>query len=180
MDSLGSDTICSGNLDPGATSAFPGTAAPTVQTGVCRNGRTTGGNTCGGEFTKPHLLNRPLQSASTVAIPVTTTSTVPIQLARMGKFSGNSGDCCSFSIQCQLHFELQTQMFQMEQAKIAYLIFHRQVKWARKSATCEWYSRFSSLHPNFPKFLFWSRGSLLTRLLRPGTSDLDYTIEFYM
>lgn len=95
---------------------------------------------------------------SSPSTPNTTVSTVPVQLARPERFSGDSGDCRSFLTQCELHFELQTQMFQSEPAKIASLISHltsraevwATAEWARRSPTCESYSHFSQT-PNLSK-----------------------------
>lgn len=108
---------------------------------------------------------------------------MPVQLARPERFSGDSGDCCSFLTQCELHFELQAQMLQSERAKIAYLISHLtgiaeawvMVEWARRSL-------FSFREVFTQIFQIFSPGhktahSLLS-LCQGHRSVLDYTIEF--
>lgn len=68
----------------------------------------------------------PAPQNATVTSPVSTlvtTSSMPIQLARPDKFSG---DCCPFLMHFDLHFELQVQMFPTEWAEIADLTSNRQ------------------------------------------------------
>lgn len=122
---------------------------------------------------------------SPVSTPVITTSSMPIQLARPDKFSG---DCCPFLMQCELHFELQAQMFPTERAKIAYLISHLTgraeawvtAEWTRRTMICVSFSDFSRAFTQiFQSFSPGREAARSLMSLRQGRrSVLDYAIEF--
>lgn len=89
-------------------------------------------------------------SVTPMSMPVSASS---IQLARPEKSSGESGDCWVFLTHCELHFELQADLFINERAKIAFLISHltgkvdvwARVEWARRSHICESFATFSQM-----------------------------------
>ena len=74
-----------------------------------------------------------------VLLPTIAPPALPPRLSRPERFSGNSGDCRSFLVQCGLHFELNAPSFQTEHSKVAYVITYlsgRAEKWARNSHVC--------------------------------------------
>lgn len=116
-------------------------------------------------------------SEPTETVPTATIPLIPTQLATPEKFSGTSGDCRPFLIQCELNFELQAATFQSERSKIAYLTSHLTGKgeawataeWSRKSPLCESFCTFfTSLHTKFSNSFSWSRGSLVPDLFLSG------------
>ena len=60
-----------------------------------------------------------------------------LRLAPPEKFSGDSGDCRTFLVQCDLHFRHNPAAFESDQAKVAFMVSHltgRAAAWA----TAEW------------------------------------------
>ncbi|CAK6963407.1 hypothetical protein L3Q82_001622 [Scomber scombrus] len=77
------------------------------------------------------------------AAPTGPVAPISLRLAPPEKFSGNSGDCRTFLVQCDLHFKLNPAAFESDQAKVAFIVSHltgRAAAWA----TAEW-SRDSNI-----------------------------------
>ena len=70
------------------------------------------------------------------------------------KFSGESGECRAFLVDCKMHYELQPSVFPTDRAKVAFMISHLTGR-ARAWATAE-----------------WSRGSLICESIRDFTEAL--------
>jgi len=66
------------------------------------------------------------------------------RLASPEKFSGDSGDCRPFLVQCDLHYQHQPSAFPTDQSRIAFMITHltgraatwATAEWARDSPLC--------------------------------------------
>ncbi|KAI3354261.1 hypothetical protein L3Q82_018792 [Scortum barcoo] len=61
----------------------------------------------------------------------------PVRLAPPEKFSGESGECRPFLVQCDLHFKNDPAAFSSEQAQVVFMVSHlmgRAAAWA----TAEW------------------------------------------
>ncbi|KAI3366647.1 hypothetical protein L3Q82_009326 [Scortum barcoo] len=65
------------------------------------------------------LHSRPAPSAATSAPPP-----CPVRLAPPEKFSGESGECRPFLVQCDLHFKNDPAAFSSEQARVAFMVSH--------------------------------------------------------
>ncbi|KAI3361559.1 hypothetical protein L3Q82_013701 [Scortum barcoo] len=61
----------------------------------------------------------------------------PVHLAPPEKFSGESGECRPFLVQCDLHFKNDPATFASEQAQVAFMVSHLTGK-AAAWATAEW------------------------------------------
>lgn len=64
-------------------------------------------------------------------------ASVPIHLSKPANFSGDSGDCTAFLIQCGLHFKLQAAAIPSDRARVAYLVSHLTGR-AEAQATTDW------------------------------------------
>lgn len=115
-------------------------------------------------------------------------SPVPLRLASPEKYSGESGNCRTFLVQCDLHYKLNPAAFVSDEAKIAFMVSHltgRAAAWA----TAEW-SRDSSICRSFTAFKdtmsrifdLTSPAAEATRVLMQLKQHprpvLDYAIEF--
>uniref|UniRef100_A0A8C2FFA1 Retrotransposon gag domain-containing protein n=1 Tax=Cyprinus carpio TaxID=7962 RepID=A0A8C2FFA1_CYPCA len=104
------------------------------------------------------------------------------------KYSGESGDCAAFLMQCELQFEMQLLSFPSERAKVGYvlsLLVGRartwgSAEWKRRTECCDSFERFSremrrvfdpvkSEHKTLNNLLSLSQGN------RPV---IDYIIDF--
>ena len=90
----------------------------------------------------PRAVLNPAPAAAAAAVvlptaPSTAPSTASPRLSRPEKFSGDSGDCRPFLVQCGLQFEVNAPSFQTERAKVAYIMSHLSGR-AEKWATAEW------------------------------------------
>ena len=79
----------------------------------------------------------PKGSEAAAEPPAPTVGLRCLQLSSPEHFSGESGDCCPFISQCELHFEFNASAFSSDQAKIAFIISHLTGR-ARSWATAEW------------------------------------------
>uniref|UniRef100_A0AAQ4PPB8 ribonuclease H n=1 Tax=Gasterosteus aculeatus aculeatus TaxID=481459 RepID=A0AAQ4PPB8_GASAC len=79
----------------------------------------------------------PITVPAPASLPAASPPVVPPRLARPERFSGDSGDCRPFLVQCGLHFELNAPSFQTERSKVAYVISHLSGR-AERWATAEW------------------------------------------
>lgn len=121
-------------------------------------------------------------------MPVATSPALPIQLARLEKFSGDSEYCRFFLSQCELHFELQAEMFQTACSKIAYLISHltgraetwATAEWIKRSSICESYPRFWQIFSKIFQTASpgWEAAHSLMSLHQGHHSVTDYAIKF--
>lgn len=101
------------------------------------------------QLTQPRLVTSSAAEAS-IPAPVPVSVPAPIQLARPEKFYGDTGDCWPFLVQCEMHFELQTQQFSTEQAKVAYIISLLtgraeawvMAEWSKNAGICDSFSAF--------------------------------------
>ncbi|KAK5897509.1 hypothetical protein CesoFtcFv8_010566 [Champsocephalus esox] len=111
-------------------------------------------------------------------------SPVPPRLASPEKYSGESGHCRTFLVQCDLHYKLNPAAFVSDEAKIAFMVSHltgRAAAWA----TAEW-SRDSSICGSFTAFkdtmsrifVLTSPAGVLMQLKQHPRPVLDYAIEF--
>ncbi|KAI3364685.1 hypothetical protein L3Q82_011465, partial [Scortum barcoo] len=93
-------------------------------------------------------LVTPKPVASPVAQPTTPpslppASSLPLRLAAPEKFSGDSGDCRTFLVQCDLHFKNDPGSFVSSQVKVTFMISHlsdraaawAMVEWARRATS---------------------------------------------
>lgn len=93
--------------------------------------------------TPPRAAGFPVAQPTTTP-PVATPPSAPPRLAAPDKYSGDSGDCRSFLVQCDLHFKHYPGAYQSEQAKVAFMISHltgraaawATAEWARESVIC--------------------------------------------
>ncbi|KAI3375832.1 hypothetical protein L3Q82_004105 [Scortum barcoo] len=65
-------------------------------------------------------------------------SSAPVRLASPPKFSGESGECRPFLIQCDLHFSMDPNAFASEQARVAFMVSHMTGRAAAWVTTAEW------------------------------------------
>ena len=81
----------------------------------------------------PAPSSDPAPGAASALLPAPVTYVRPLHLSHPEKFSGESGDCRSFLVQCGLHYELQAQTFPTERSRVAYMISYltgQAEKWA--------------------------------------------------
>ena len=94
-------------------------------------------------FTAPSAVLEPAPASATatapapVSLPTIAPPAIPPRLSRPERFSGDSGDCRPFLVQCGLHFELIAPSFQTERSKVAYVMSYLSGR-AEKWATAEW------------------------------------------
>ncbi|KAI3377235.1 hypothetical protein L3Q82_009146 [Scortum barcoo] len=77
----------------------------------------------------------------------------PACLALPERYSGESGECCSFLVQCDLHFKNDPTAFYSDQAQVAFIISHltgraaalATAEWARGAAVCQDVKLFSQI-----------------------------------
>ena len=108
-----------------------------------------------------HLVARPGVPAAEFSGPAGVGSAdIPVQvpmhsptirLASPEKFSGDSGNCRPFLVQCDLHFKHQPAAFPTDQAKVAFIVSHLTGR-AEAWATAEW-SRCSPVCQSVRLFL---------------------------
>ena len=68
-----------------------------------------------------------------------------LELQKPQSFSGDSGDCRSFLVQCGMHFEFQAASFPTDRSKVAYILSHltgraeawATAEWSRQAAICD-------------------------------------------
>ena len=85
----------------------------------------------------PAPSTAPAPGAASVLLPSPVTYVRPLHLSHPEKFSGESGDCRSFLVQCGFHFELQAPSFPTERSRVAYMVSYLTGR-AEKWATAEW------------------------------------------
>lgn len=98
----------------------------------------------------------PPVSPPPAAMPLPPSAPFP-HLSKPEKFSGVSGDCQAFLVQCGLHFELQAAAYPTEQSKVAFIISHLSgraeawatAEWSRHSPICDSLKLFLGLSPRF-------------------------------
>ena len=86
------------------------------------------------------------------------------RLAPPEKFSGESGECRAFIVDCEMHYEHLPSAFSTERSKVAFMISHLTGR-ARAWATAEW-SRDSSICGSLDEFK-----QALRRAFDPLSSD---------
>lgn len=91
-------------------------------------------------------------------------------LAPPEKFSGESGECRPFIVDCEMHFEQLPSAFPTERSKVAFMISHLTGR-ARAWATAEW-SRGSSISGSLDEFKL-----ALRRAFDPLSSDREKARE---
>ncbi|KAK5885227.1 hypothetical protein CesoFtcFv8_018959 [Champsocephalus esox] len=104
-----------------------------------------------------------------------------IRLASPEKFSGESGNCRPFLVQCDLHFKHQPAAFPTDQAKIAFIVSHLTGR-AEAWATAEW-SRNSPVCQSVRLFLetmskIFDLTPALVNIKQRQRRVMDYAIEF--
>ncbi|XP_078804461.1 uncharacterized protein LOC144992408 [Oryzias latipes] len=110
------------------------------------------------------LPSHPSPPVPAPVVPVQTSSSSGIRLARPERFSGDSGDCRAFVTQCELHFELQAANFPTDRSKVAFIISHLSDR-AGAWATAEW-QRGGETCSSLPAFL--EAFSLVFQHTKPG------------
>ncbi|CAK6983400.1 hypothetical protein L3Q82_001622 [Scomber scombrus] len=108
------------------------------------------------------------------AAPTGPVAPISLRLAPPEKFSGNSGDCRTFLVQCDLHFKLNPAAFESDQAKVAFIVSHltgRAAAWA----TAEWSSsRSRRLLCGIPTF----KGHFVSHARRCWENAASPRVEF--
>ena len=109
-------------------------------------------------------------------------------LSSPARFSGDSGSCRSFLVQCGLHFELQASSFPTDRAKVAFIITHLSgraeawatAEWARESPVCNSLKDFKdTLSKIFDQTTPGREAARALMGLRQGRRRVaDYAIEF--
>uniref|UniRef100_A0A8P4GD59 Retrotransposon gag domain-containing protein n=1 Tax=Dicentrarchus labrax TaxID=13489 RepID=A0A8P4GD59_DICLA len=87
-----------------------------------------------------HLTKNPSATpspATAAAPPVPATHALTPHLAPPEKISGESGECRSFIVDCEMHYEQLPSAFPTEKSKVAFMISHLTGR-ARDWATAEW------------------------------------------
>lgn len=135
----------------------------------------------------PPVSSPPPVSPPPAAMPLPPSAPFP-HLSKPDKFSGDSGDCQAFLVQCGLHFELQAAAYPTEQSKVAFIISHLSgraeawatAEWSRHSPICDSLKLFSGTFTKI--FQHTTPGREAARAissLRQGERRVaDYAIEF--
>uniref|UniRef100_A0A8P4GTJ9 Gypsy retrotransposon integrase-like protein 1 n=1 Tax=Dicentrarchus labrax TaxID=13489 RepID=A0A8P4GTJ9_DICLA len=116
-----------------------------------------------------HLTKNPSATpspATAAAPPVPATHAPTPRLAPPEKFSGESGECRSFIVDCEMHYEQLPSAFPTEKSKVAFMISHLTGR-ARDWATAEW-SRGSPICQSGDWFI-----EALRRVFDPTTSGRE-------
>ena len=110
------------------------------------------------------------------------------RLASPEKFSGDSGDCRPFLVQCDLHYQHQPSAFPTDQSRIAFMITHltgraaawATAEWARDSPLCRSLGLFTdSLKKIFDRTAPGREAAkALVQLKQRNQRVSDYAIEF--
>lgn len=111
-----------------------------------------------------------------------------LRLAPPEKFSGDSGDCRTFLVQCDLHFRYNPAAFVSDQAKVAFMVSHltgraaawATAEWSRNSDVCQSLTEFKNTISRI--FDHTSPASEASRMLlqirQRHRQVVDYAIEF--
>ena len=136
----------------------------------------------------PAPSTAPASGAASALLPTPVTYVKPLHLSLPERFSGESGDCRSFLVQCGLHFELQTQSFPTERSRVAYMVSYltgRAEKWAtaewvRDSPVCSSVQLFTeTLHKVFDHTARGREAARALMDLRQGNRRVSaYAVEF--
>ncbi|KAI3370297.1 hypothetical protein L3Q82_025072 [Scortum barcoo] len=92
-------------------------------------------------------------------------SSAPVCLASPPKFSGESGECRPFLIQCDLHFSMDPNAFASEQARVAFMVSH-----ITEKGGCLGYGRVTSPARE--------ASSALLKIQQGRRRVVDYALEF--
>lgn len=139
-----------------------------------------------------HLGTRPTAEppAATPAptAPVRSDPGQPPYLAPPEKFSGESGNCRAFLVQCELHFKHNPAHYSDDQSKIAFIISHLKARaadwataeWSRGSEVCQSMALFRETFSRIFDHSSPARESAkkLMKLRQGGRQAVDYAIEF--
>ncbi|KAI3353960.1 hypothetical protein L3Q82_018455, partial [Scortum barcoo] len=112
----------------------------------------------------------------------------PIRLAPPEKYFGESGECRSFLVQCDLHFKNDATAFNSDQAQVAFMVSHltgraavwAMAEWARGAAVCQDVKLFSQgltrmFDHSSPA---WEASRALLGLRQGSRQVIDYAIQF--
>lgn len=127
-------------------------------------------------------------STRTTSVPTVVSHVSPLRLAPPEKFSGDSGDCRPFLVQCDLHFQHQPAAFPTDQSKVAFMVSHltgraaawATAEWSRGSTICESLGLFKdSLKKIFDHTSSGREAARALSKLRQGHRSVsDFAIEF--
>ena len=124
--------------------------------------------------------------AGALAVPVSPVTALPLSAPE--KFSGETGKCCAFIVDCEMYYELRPSAFPTERSKVAFMVSHLTGR-AKAWATSEW-SRESSICNSLDEFIEALRGAFdptssdrekacALSNIRQGTDSVcDYAIRF--
>lgn len=138
-----------------------------------------------------HLETGPAATPSPAATAPVSAVCLPMPTPRLAapeRFSGDSGDCRPFLVQCDLHFNQLPAAFPTEQSKIAFVISHltgraaawATAEWARDSAVCKSITLFTETLKKIFDHTTPSREAAraLVHLKQNQRRVADYAIEF--
>lgn len=125
-----------------------------------------------------HLTKEPPPADTVTAVSSATAGTAPapvlhttaLHLSPPEKFSGESGECSSFLVSCDMHFEYLPSAFSTERSKVAFMVSHLTGR-ARAWATAEW-SSDSAICGSVEEFQ-----QALRRTFNPTSSDREKARE---
>ncbi|XP_070688265.1 uncharacterized protein [Pempheris klunzingeri] len=109
------------------------------------------------------------------------------RLASLEKFSGDSGDCRTFIVQCDLHFKLNSVLYTTDQAKVAFMVSHltgraaawATAEWSRQAPCCQDLRLFQDTLSRIFDHTSQASRALLRHKQGMG-SVIDYAIGFRM
>ncbi|KAI3368143.1 hypothetical protein L3Q82_007876 [Scortum barcoo] len=122
--------------------------------------------------------------------PPVTSPPRPVRLAppEIEKYSGESSECRSFLVQCNLHFKNDPAAFSSEQAQVAFMVSHlsgravawAMAEWARGAAVCQSTKQFVETLTRLFDHSSPAREALraLLGLGQRSRRVIDYAIEF--
>ncbi|KAI3359067.1 hypothetical protein L3Q82_002568 [Scortum barcoo] len=136
----------------------------------------------------PPMPATPAPAQPSAPSPPTSASPHPVRLAPPEKFSGESGECRPFLVQCDLHFKNDPDAFASEQAWVAFMVPHltgraaawATAEWARGAAVCQNVKDFSQTLSRMFDHTSPAREAsrALFSLRQRNWKVMDYAIEF--
>lgn len=138
------------------------------------------------ESSPPAMVNPPADHLSAApAMSMTATST--LRLASPERFSGDTGDCRTFLVQCDLHFKNNPAHFASDKSQIAFILSHltgraaawATAEWSRESAICQNLSLFRDTLSNIFDHTSPAREAsrAILQIKQGHCQVVDYTIE---
>uniref|UniRef100_A0AAQ4QDU8 CCHC-type domain-containing protein n=1 Tax=Gasterosteus aculeatus aculeatus TaxID=481459 RepID=A0AAQ4QDU8_GASAC len=138
-----------------------------------------------------HLNQAPSASpvlAAADAPPAPAPHSQAIRLAPPEKFSGESRECKSFIVNCEMHYEQLPSAFPTERSKVAFMISHltgrakvwATTEWSRASPSCQSLARFTeTLRRVFDPTTSGRETARELNTIRQGMASVsDYAIRF--